>query len=132
MRKKKHKPKSRIEYEENNPVISVRMPKEWVDELDAFLNALGLSRGDFFRIAFEKQKADYEMVFNEGLNIGERYGSEKGYNKGFNKGKEDYGILFPCSKCGGLEYVLPNSDIHKTIIDYLKLMGSGHDKCNQK
>ena len=128
MAKKRHKPPSRIRYEKTHPVISVRMPKKWIDDLDAYLDEQGLSRGDFYRISLGKQKANYRRAYIQGYN--------KGYNIGLNaeyeKGMQDWGIQFPCRICGELVYIPPNSDCHKAIIEFLRECGWAHAECREQ
>ena len=75
MEKNKHKTPSRERYEENNPVWSVRMPKEWIDELEAELEANGQSRRDFLGVALKKQTLNAEEIRVTRL--------KKGYNQGY-------------------------------------------------
>jgi len=56
MEKNKHKPPSRERYEKNNPVWSVRMPKEWIGKLEAELEANGQSRRDFLGVALKNKR----------------------------------------------------------------------------
>ena len=62
MKKLRNKPPSRIRYEKNNPVVSFRAKKEWHSEFKAFLKDQEQSIGDFFRIAFDKQKDTYKRA----------------------------------------------------------------------
>ena len=59
---KKNKPPSRERCEEKNPCWTVRMSKEWIDEINAFLEDSDQSRRNFMAIALEKQKTDYSQV----------------------------------------------------------------------
>ena len=81
MEKNKHKPPSRIRYEKNNPVWSVRMPKDWIDELEAILEASGQSRRDFLGVALKKQTLNTEKI--------RVIWRTKGYNQGYERGHED-------------------------------------------
>ena len=111
-RKSKHKPPSRIRYEHNNPVVSFRVKKEWYEEFKKFLDEQQLSIGDFFRIAFSKQKRNYAISRNHG----------------YKKAKNEWAIWFFCDICGKKSYILPYSKVHQYIIDYLKGKW-GHDEC---
>ena len=128
MGKKRHKPPSRIRYEKTHPVVSFRVKDEWYDAFKAFLQEQNLSIGDFFRISYEKQKANYQKAHNQGFNKGYRIG----YNAGYEKGKEEWGIQFPCSICGELVYIPPNSDCHQAVIEFLKSRHWAHGKCIEK
>ena len=124
MKKPKHKPPSRVRYEENNPVFSTRMPKEWHDELNNMLKDTGQSRKDFMGIALKKQNADYMELKDKTY--------EEGLDRGYELAKDDYRIWFYCISCGGESYIIPNSNVHKAIIEYLKKQGWGHSECLRK
>ena len=61
MNEKKHKPPSRIRYEKNNPVLSVRMPKEWIDKLNELLEQKMVSLL-FFKIGVEYRLEIYDQL----------------------------------------------------------------------
>lgn len=83
---KKHKPPSRIKYEENNPNWTVRLTRFLFEALQAFLEKSNLSRRDFIAIALKKQKMDYEKIITEGYNDGFAKGEESGYKTGLSDG----------------------------------------------
>jgi len=82
----KHKPPSRVKYEENNPNWTARLTLFLFDALQAFLEESGLSRREFMAIALGKQKADYERVSNESYSMGIIDGEKNGYNMGESNG----------------------------------------------
>ncbi len=90
MVEKKNKPPSRERYEEKNPCWTVRMPKEWIDEINAFLEDSDQSRRNFMAIALEKQKTDYSQVHDQGYIEGFNSGHAQGFNK----------FALPCHICG--------------------------------
>ncbi len=59
-----------------------------------------------------------ENDLNEGIAIGRREGEKK------------YRIQYYCKVCGGLLDVLPNSNEHKAIINYLRESGWAHSSCH--
>ena len=81
MKKNKHKTPSRERYEKNNPVWSVRMPKEWIDKLEAELEFNGQSRRDFLGVALKKQTFNDEEIratwYKKGYSQGHERGNEK-------------------------------------------------------
>ena len=95
MKKSRHKPPSRIRYEKNNPVVSFRTKKEWYNEFKAFLEEQGWNIGDFFRVAFKKQKTNYIEAHRLGYNKGHK----EGYKEGYEKGKKDWRIWLFCKTC---------------------------------
>jgi len=119
MKKTKHKPPSRIKYEENNPVFSTRMPKEWHDKLNQLLKDTGQSRKDFMGISLKKQYAKYETL------------KEKNFDEGFDKAYNIYAIWYFCSFCNKLIHIFSNSDEHKAIIKYMNEHGWGHKNCKR-
>ena len=82
MVKKRHKPPSRIRYEKTHPVVSFRVKDEWYDEFKAYLNENDLTIGDFFRISYGKQKANYQEAHDQGFDEGFKIGYNEGYKKG--------------------------------------------------
>jgi len=124
MKKDKHKPPSRERYEKNNPVWSVRMPKEWIDELEAILEANGQSRRDFLGAALKKQTLNAEEIrvtwhkkgYSQGYEIGKGDGDKKGYARGMN----DWAIWVYCYNCMKPVFIKPNSEDHKITIEQMK------------
>jgi len=136
MKKKKHKPPSRIRYEKKNPVFSIRMPQEFHDEFKTLAEDLGLSRRELMAIFLKKQKANYHRAYmhgdKEGYRIGYNVGCEKGNTEGYKKGMNDWAIWGYCVNCGKAAYITPNSDIHMAIIEFLKERGFAHIKCHEQ
>ena len=83
-KKSKRKPKSRIKYEKNNPVFSIRMPLEWHKEYNELIEKLNFSRREFMGISLDKQKADYDTVCKQA----HEEGHQEGYQKGLEEGKK--------------------------------------------
>ena len=127
MDKNKHKPPSRITYEENYPVWSVRMPKEWIDEMELLLENTEQSRRDFLGIALNKQKANYKRVHTKWSTEDYNHGHNAGYDKGMN----DWVIWVYCWRCGKAMHITQNSDDHKKIIDQMQGYLS-HSECPQE
>ena len=128
----KHKPPSRERYEQKNPVVSIRMPKELKDDLIRFLGETGRSRVTFIRIALNQLKANHKNVFDQGYTKGhekgydkgkidgETLGSVAGYEQGKVQGKKDWAIWGYCMVCGKLLYIIPNSKEHKLLLDKMR------------
>jgi flagellar biosynthesis/type III secretory pathway protein FliH len=119
----KHRPPSRIKYEKNNPVFSVRIPEAWNDTIEKFRQETGLSKKKVFGLMLEKIIGKYEAVkkqgydegYKKGVDEGKKMGYDeaynkgkqdeftKGYNKGYNEGykvgKDEYLIEVPCARC---------------------------------
>jgi flagellar biosynthesis/type III secretory pathway protein FliH len=124
MKRNKHKPPSRIRYEENNPVWSVRMPKEWIEELEAELEVNGQSRRDFLGIALEKQSLNAEKIRvawrKKGESQGYEDGLKKGKDKGYNEGMNEWAIWVQCFKCYKQLFIIRDSPDHKYIIEMVQ------------
>jgi hypothetical protein len=56
-------------------------------------------------------------------------GINMGYNEGFRKAESMYKIINYCNKCGREIVLIPNSECHKVVINYLKQKGWGHIEC---
>ena len=124
MKKEKHKTPSRKRYEKNNPVWSVRMPKDWINNLEALLEATGQSRRYFLGAALDKLTFNYEEArvtsHEEGHSQGHDEGYQKGYNVGYNKGMNDWAIWVECYRCWQPVFIKPKSKAHDEIIDRMK------------
>ena len=117
MLKRKHKPPSRIKYEQSHPVISTRISAQLHEQLKEYLASREESLADFIRESLGVQKPLIEEI------------EATAWNKGYDQAEEDYRIIYPCSKCGkGIE-MLPGSSSHKAIIEYLKEWGWVHKNC---
>lgn len=122
--KSKHKPPSRMRYEQNYPVWSVRMPKEWHMDVNTFLKDSNQSRREFMGKALGNQKRGYKRAYAKGC--------EEGYEEGYNKAKSDYEIWIICKICGEKCSIFPGSDVHKFIIEYLDKHSWEHPGCQEK
>lgn len=106
--KKKHKPPSRIRYEENNPVFSVRMPLQWHNELDTYLEDTGQSKRDFLGIALGKQTQNYGTLRKELVKVG------------IERGKNMRRVKMNCYDCGKDWMVLLDSSVLENIYEHSK------------
>ena len=124
MKKNKHKTPSRERYEKRNPVWSVRMPKEWIDELEAELEFSGQSRRDFLDVALKKQTFNDEKIrvtcHKKGYSQGYERGNGDGDKKGYDKGKNDWAIWVYCYNCMKPLYIKPNTNDHEITKEQMK------------
>ena len=139
MKKKKHIPPSRERYEENNPVWSVRMPKEWIDELESELEANGQSRRDFLGVALKRQTLNAEEIrvtwrekgYDQGYDQGYEQGLKDGDAEGYAKGMNEWAIWVYCSNCLKRLFIKRDSPDH----EYIKEMVQGdlkHSQCPER
>ena len=108
---------SQRRYINNNPAITFRMEKEEKERIVQMAELTGKSVSELVRV----KQLGLEEDFSEAY--------EKIRNKGFMKAKEAYRIWHYCYVCGGVIDILPNSNVHKVIIDYLKRERWGHPEC---
>ena len=94
MVKNKHKPPSRLRYENNHPTISFRVERSLYDKLKSLLAEKNQSISDFFKIALGEQQENYENAHNNGY--------DEGYSIGYNEGYNEEHVRFSltCKKCG--------------------------------
>ena len=83
--KKKNKPPSRIKYENNNPVWSVRLTKELYIALNNFLRKSIQSRQEFIEIALNKKEAKFTNIIDQESSKGYKDGYDQGYKTGKNE-----------------------------------------------
>ena len=92
--KTKRKSPSRERYEKDNPVVSLRIPKELYDRLQIAKRKEGLSYTDMLKIGIgllePKIRAERE-VWEEAY--------ERGQINGYTLAEADYKITYPCSVC---------------------------------
>jgi hypothetical protein len=58
--------------------------------------------------------------------------AESEYNRGWAEAYKSYSISYPCSICGALITITPNSEVHRVIIGYLRDKGWAHTECINK
>lgn len=113
---------SQRRYMEENPAISFRMKKAEKERIVEMAELAGKTISDLLRVAL----FDLEENFSETY----KKAHIRGYNHGFQNAKRAYRIWNFCHVCGKAIDILPNSDAHKAIIDYLKKAGWGHPECH--
>ena len=122
----KHKPPSRIKYEENHPVISCRLSKADYDLLKQRLEELNISFATFVKDALgrlELKMPSIDEAWSKGY--------DEGYKYGYNKAKKEHQIWYYCNVCRERIDIRPNSEAHKDMIQYMREHGWGHVKCHK-
>jgi len=112
----KKRPPSYYRYKEKHPTVSVALTQELKDSLDKYRG--DMSYGEAIKDLLKKTKK--MSVYNEG------------HTDGYKKGEEDFRIWYYCAICGEPITIQPNSEVHNSIISYLKERGWGHAKCHEK
>ena len=87
-RKPKRVPPARVRYEAANPTVSVRISREFHEELEELKENSGLSIADILRAGLDKLKPDAEQFYL------------KGYSEGYEHAEEEFKVLATCSGCG--------------------------------
>ena len=62
--------------------------------------------------------------------VREKY--NEGYNDGYLKGKADHQIYYYCNICSKRLDIVPSSDNHKAVVEYMFDHNWGHSECHQK
>jgi len=104
MVKKKHRPPSRIKYEENNPTVSIRVDREVKQQLDEFREKSGKSLGDILRGALQVQAPTTKEAFTHGIEEGPIYVTQHGKPKAVLARYDEYEALL--KKVEDLEDIL--------------------------
>lgn len=93
MTKKIKQPPAKGRYDEKNPVLGVRLPKEYRDKLDSLTAARGITLTDFIKGILddegqgESYNKGHEAGCTKGSEEGYAKGSEAGYAKGYKEGR---------------------------------------------
>jgi hypothetical protein len=115
----KHKPPSRIRYEESHPVVSFRVKEDLYQQLVELLAKSGKSIGDFFKEALGVQRADTRKIYR------------RGYEKGYDEAGKLYRVTYRCSVCRGILEVT-HTEEKEAVRQYLEEHSWGHASCHQK
>ena len=115
MRKKVHKPPSKIKYDQAHPTVSIRVTKELYDNLNYLREYGGKSLGDILREAVGKQKETTDVA----------------YQTGYDVAKKEYAVVFKCSVCGG-DLTISGDKAKTSAAQYMKEHKWGHVSCHEK
>ena len=120
-------PPSRKRYEEDNPVVSCRVPKELYNRLRAIKKAEGKSMADVLKAGlglFEVKVRAEKEVRQEAY--------DEGHINGYELAESEYKVTYPCSICGKSIEVTTEEE-KKAIRGYMAEYGWGHADCiNQR
>ena len=87
-KKTKQVPPSRVRYEEANPTVSVRISREFHEELEDLKEMSGLSMADILKAGLDKLELNVEEIY------------ERGYIDGYQVAEQEFKVLVQCSGCG--------------------------------
>lgn len=111
-------------YMDENPAITFRMKKHEKERLVTMAREAGVSVSTLVRVGLLGLEKKFSEANNKARN--------EGYDKGFKEAKNAYRIWNFCNVCNNAIDIVPNSDAHKAIIDYLKKEKWGHPECHEK
>ena len=114
--------KSQKRYMDENPAITFRMKKEEKERIDAMSESSGRSISDLVRTSLLGLEQDFSEEY-EKIRI-------DGYNHGYRNAKRKYRTWHFCNVCNNAIDILPNSDAHKAIIQFMKEGSWGHPQCH--
>ncbi len=86
--KQKRVPPSRVRYEERNPVVSLRISREFHEELLDLQATTGMSMADILKAGLDKIQPDAEEIY------------ERGFRDGYGVAREEFEVFAPCGACG--------------------------------
>jgi len=112
MKRKVHKPPSKIRYDESHPTVSVRVTRELYDQLKELREESGKSLGDILREALKLQAPSVK----------------KAYQRGYEAAKNEFAIFYKCSVCGG-NLTVTSEQAKAAVAQYMREHGWGHSKC---
>lgn len=120
MKKKAHKPPSKIRYDQSHPTVSVRVTRELYDQLKELRERGDKSLGDILKQAVKQQKPSTTRAYNQGYNYG--------YKQGYDEAKSQFAVGYKCSACGG-NLTVTSYEEKKAIAQYMRGHGWRHGEC---
>ena len=116
MKKKAHKPPSRIKYDQSHPTVSIRVDQELYDKLKELRELSKKSLGDILREAVKKQgpwaKDAYDL----------------GQKAGYDSAKREFAVTCRCSVCGGA-LTVTSAKAKEAAAQYMREHGWKHGNC---
>ena len=113
--KKRHKPPSRIKYEQTHPVIGIRVDGVLYERLKEL-------RG--------KSNMSFASLVKQALGVLEPSVGEA-YERGYAEAEGKYSITYPCSICGEDIVITRDSKSYEAMRRYMKEHGWGHSECQE-
>ena len=108
----RHRPPSKVRYDESHPVLGSRVSRSEYDDVKRFLTRTGMSFAGFIRVALDKQVRKYNSAYNEGYRVA----------------KLKYGVRYGCAVCG--EWIRIDTENQKAVAaNAMEAAGWGHGAC---
>jgi hypothetical protein len=116
MKRKTHKPPSRIKYDESHPTLSTRVDRKLYDDVKELQRLTNKSLTEIFEEAVRKQKPWAKDAY------------DLGKKEGYNTAKREFAVDYRCSVCGGLITINTENE-KKAAAQYMREKGWAHGKC---
>ncbi|MFC1968700.1 hypothetical protein ACFLVX_04880 [Chloroflexota bacterium] len=117
---------SRIKYEQANPTVSCRVPKEIFERLKAINEADDKSFADILKIGLGM----LEPVFDKAKDREEELYSD-GFDAGYSEAENQYKTTYRCSVCGKILKIRAAAE-KLAAGQYMTEKGWGHGECHKK
>ena len=119
-------PPSRSRYEQYNPTVSFRVPKDIYDRIRRTKSTVGNSFADIFMVGFAKTD-----LWAKKLEEARKKGYDEGHQKGYDEARLRYRVTYNCSICGqGLE--VTHTEEKEAITRYMRENGWAHQQCLER
>ena len=112
MKRRTHRPPSKVRYDQTHPTVSVRVTRELYDQLEDLRERSGKSLGDILREALKQQAPS----------------ARKAYELGYNAAKREFAVSYKCSVCGG-NMTVTTAGEKEAIGQYMREHGCRHGEC---
>ena len=113
---KRHKPPSRIRYEDAHPTISVRVSRQLFNQLRALKRDSGKSVADVLKEAIGAQMRSAKDAH------------QRGYRKGHLEAEGTYRVDYRCSRCGGT-ITVTTAEEKRAAAEAMRERGWAHSTC---
>ena len=114
MRKRTHKPPSKVRYDESHPTVSIRVSRALYDQLDDLRNRSGKSLGDILREAVRRQGPS----------------AHRSYMLGHEAAKKYYAVYYRCSVCRA-PILIYTARAKAAVAQYMNEHGWAHSECHR-
>jgi predicted transcriptional regulator len=116
LKKKVHKPPSKIKYDQSHPIVSIRVDQELYDQLKELREKSGKSLGDILREALSIQAPSVHNSYS------------RGFKAGYKDAEKVYRVDYKCSVCGG-NMTVRSVEEKEDIARYMRDKGWKHVEC---
>jgi len=114
----KKKSPSRIKYEQNNPTVSARVPKETREKLLVALRKLDMSLTDALKVLAGELEVKVIPI-------------DEARRQGYEEARNLYMVTCPCDVCGK-PVAITSPKAKEVVSKYMAKYGLGHAKCHEQ